>query len=269
MPLLRTIVTVLLVLGSAISVAAQGHSPAEPPLASRSIVTAVVAPSAESAVQIWNTLERWTNDYDEWKAWFAQWRNRREPGWWSSRDRRVAPVPPEWLRAACVNAADEDGVLREACRALRDSQRDLADEAAAVAAQQTAQVRSRLESPQKSSWWSRVHLDALWPMTRSGSAAFGVAGMHVTIPVGGRFQVFAAPGAILMRLPSIDGSPVLTAATDWGFSFRVTDFRLPGVRRANTLHFNMARVWLLDKPSTLQAPGDLYVAGFSLTFKQR
>jgi len=30
-----------------------------------------------------------------------------------------------------------------------------------------------------------------------------------------------------------------------------------------------ARVWLLDKPATLQAPGDLYVAGFSLTFKQR
>jgi len=269
MPALRTTCIALLVLSTAVSVAAQGNSPGDAPLASRSMVMPVVAPSAESSVQILNTLERWTNDYDEWKAWFATWRNRREPGWWSSRERRVAPLPPEWLPAACVGAADEDGVLREACRALRDSQRDLADEAAAAAAQQTAQVRTRLESPQKSSWWSRVHLDAIWPMTRSGTAAFGVAGVHVTVPVGGRFQVFAAPGAILMRLPSVDGNPVLTAATDWGFSLRVTDFRLPGVRRANTLHFNMARVWLLDKPSTLQSPGDLYVAGFSITFKQR
>jgi hypothetical protein len=269
MPVFRTTLVALVVLFTAVTVAAQGHSPVDAPLASRPILTAVDAPSAESTVQLLNTLDRWTQDYDEWSAWFGQWRNRREPGWWSSRPRRVAPVPPAWLPGACVNAADEDGVLREACRALRDSERDLRDEAAAVAAQQAAQVRAQLESPQKSSWWSRVHVDAIWPMTRSGSSAFGVAGMHVTVPVGGRFQVFAAPGAILMRLPSVDGTPVLTAATDWGFSFRVTDFRLPGMRRANTLHFNMARVWLLDKTSTLQAPGDLYVAGFSFTFKKR
>ena len=226
-------------------------------------------PSGESAVQILNTLERWTADYDEWKAWFGQWRSRREPGLWSSKQRRVAPVPPEWLPSACVNAADEDGPLREACRALRESARDLDDEAAAVRAYQAAQVRAQLESPQKTSWWSRVHLDAIWPMTRSGSTAFGVAGVHVTVPVGGRFQVFAAPGAILMRLPSFDGSSKLTAATDWGFSVRLADFRLPGMSRTNTVHFNMARVWLLDKPATLQAPGDLYVAGFSVTFKDK
>jgi len=252
-----------------VSIAAQSHSPSESPLASRSIVMSVAAPSGDSAVQILNTLERWTRDYDEYKTWFGQWRNRREPGWWSSRDRRVAPVPPAWLPSACLSAADEDGPLREACRALRESERDLADEAAAVAAHQAAQVRSQLESPQKTSWWSRVHIDAIWPMTRSGTSAFGVAGMHVTVPVAGRFQVFAAPGAILMRLPSIDGSAKLTAATDWGFSFRLADFRLPAMNRASTVHFNMARVWLLDKPATLQAPGDLYVAGFSLTFKQR
>ena len=265
----RAALAVFLIVFTAVNVAAQGDAPAASPLASRSLVMFVAAPSAESAVQILNTLERWTNDYDEYQAWFAQWRNRREPGWWSSRDRRVPPVPPAWLPAACLTAADEDGVLREACRALRDSERDLADEAAAVAAHQAAQVRARLESPQKTSWWSRVHIDAIWPMTRSGSSAFGVAGMHVTVPVGKRFQVFAAPGAILMRLPAIDGTTKLTAATDWGFSFRLTDFHLPGMRRANTVHFNMARVWLLDKSTTLQAPGDLYVAGFSLTFKQR
>jgi len=269
MLVLRAACAVLIVAATAVSVAAQGNSEGESFLASRSIVMSAAAPTGDSAVQILNTLERWTNDYDEYKAWFGQWRNRREPGWWSSRDRRAAPVPPAWLPSACVTAADEDGPLREACRALRDSERDLADEAAAVAAYQAAQVRSQLESPTKTSWWSRVHLDAIWPMTRSGSSAFGVAGMHVTIPVGGRFQVFAAPGAILMRLPSIDGSTKLTAATDWGFSFRLADFRLPGMSRANTVHFNMARVSLLDKPATLQAPGDLYVAGFSLTFKQR
>jgi len=106
-------------------------------------------------------------------------------------------------------------------------------------------------------------------MTQSGSNGFGIAGMHVAVPVAGRFHVFVTPGAILMRMLTVDGRSTVTAATDWGFSLRVTDFRLPGVRRASTLHFNMARVWLLGQSAAVQAPGDMYVAGFSITLKPR
>ena len=259
------LLVLLVVLSAAGSVAAQG----DPPLASRAIAAAAPAALAESPAGILSSLLTFTAEYEAWKPWFAQWRNRREPGWWSSRERRPAPVPPVWLADACVRTIDaEGGPLTDACRAFRALNRDLADDAAAVSARQTAQVRAQLEAPGNSIWWSRVHLDAFWPMTQSGSNAFGIAGMHVAVPVAGRFQVFVTPGALLMRIPTIDGRMAVTPATDWGFSFRVADFRLPGLRRANTLHFNLARVWLLGQNGALQ-PGDMYVAGFSLTFKQR
>jgi hypothetical protein len=34
------------------------------------------------------------------------------------------------------------------------------------------------------------------------------------------------------------------------------------------VHLNIARVWVLG-PKTLHSAGELYLAGFSLTFKQR
>lgn len=243
-----------------------GHASAQQdtPLPSRALATAALAPSAEPPGEILKVLERWTADYDEWQAWFAQWRNRREPGLWSTRERRPAPVPPVWLPQACEGGLEEEGTLGEACRALRASLQALEDETAFRA----AQARANLESPQRTAWWSRVHLDGFWPMTRSGTSAFGIVGAHATMPVTRRFQVFVAPGVILMRLPGPDGRAQLTTATDWGFSYRLLDFRLPGFRRASSLHINMARVWVLGQ-SAVNAPGDLYVAGFSMTFNRR
>jgi len=99
-------------------------------------------------------------------------------------------------------------------------------------------------------------------------SAFGVAGMHTTLKVSGRFQVFLTPGVILMRLPTLNGDSKLSAATDWGFSFSLFDVRLPPLRRVSTVHFNMARVWMAGSDA-MQMPGDLYIAGLSMTFKQR
>lgn len=210
--------------------------------------------------------ERWTRDYEEWRAWHQQWRNRIEPGWFSSRARRPAPEPPAWLPAACASVPEDDGPLADACQAWREWNLD--DATAAVMTQQVTQVRTTMEAPRKTLWWERIHVDALWPMTQSGTRAFGVAGVHATMHVSKRFQVFMAPGAILMRLPSLDGTQTWTAATDWGFSFSLVDFRLPGMQRPSTAHFNIARVWILGQHS-LRAPGELYLAGLSLTFKQR
>jgi hypothetical protein len=252
----------------ALVVALPARAQPDAPLPSRPIAMRIEAPLAQPPAQMIDALERWTADYDAWSVWFAQWRNRREPGWISSRERRPFPVPPAWLGDLCAGGVEEEGVLGEACRAWRASRRDVEEEAAAVAAQAIVQARADQEAPQKTAWWSRVHLDGIWPMTRSGSSAFGVFGVHTAMPVSGRFQVFLAPGVILMRLPSTNGGSELTAATDWGFSYRLFDFRLPAARRATTMHFNLARVWLLGQ-HTVQIPGDLYVAGFSLTFKQR
>lgn len=221
---------------------------------------------AESPSQQITALQRWTRDYDEWKAWFVKWGGRLEPGWFSAKQRREPPVPPPWLPDACLSLVADSGPLADACRAWRDwlSDRD----GSGIVAQQAARARAKQEAPEKTIWWEHVHVDALWPMTQSGSNAYGVAGMHTTLHVTKRLQVFVAPGAILMRLPAVNGGRAWSAATDWGFSWSLFDFRMPGLERASTVHLNFARVWVLGG-SAVVMPGELYLAGFSVTFKRR
>jgi len=82
------------------------------PLASRSIVlpdlTVTDLPVGQQARQ----LLQWTHDYQEWRAWSVQWRNRPEPGFFATRARRLPPVPPAWLPAFCANLAQESGAFR-------------------------------------------------------------------------------------------------------------------------------------------------------------
>ena len=212
-------------------------------------------------------LQQWTEAYEEWKAWFVRWHNRREPGWFSRpRPRRQPPAPPAWLARACSLLDDgDDEPMAEGCRAWREWQRaDLT----VLATGEIAQKRLELERPKKSSWWQHIHIDAMWVMTQTGANAFGVAGMHATVPVSKRAQVFAAPGIILMRLPTSGAGRGWRAATDWGFSYKVCDCRLPLTHRPSTLHFNAVRVWILGN-SQVPLERDLYLAGFSVSFRRR
>jgi hypothetical protein len=152
------------------------------------------------------------------------------------------------------------------CRAWREWVR--ADYATELVAQRLVQTRATSEAPRKTVWWEHIHLDALWPVTQVGSNAFGVCGVHATLNLTQRAQIFIAPGAILMRLPALEGGQTWTPAADWGFSYRLFDLRLPAMQRASTLHLNIARVWILGM-SRVPMAGELYLAGFSLTFKSR
>lgn len=259
------IVCAALMLAVSVPAAAQEATPVLPSRAFASPAPPILD-QAESSADRLLAVERWTRDYEDWKAWYQQWRNRVEPGWFSSRARRPAPEPPAWLPGVCADVIEEEGPLADGCDAWREWK--LADTTAAVLTQQIAQARSTMEAPRKTIWWERLHVDALWPMTQSGTSGFGVAGVHATMNVSKRFQIFLAPGMIVMRLPALDGTPTWTAATDWGFSFSLADFRFPGMQRPNTLHFNVARVWILGQHE-LRVPGELYLAGLSLTFKQR
>jgi hypothetical protein len=264
MSLGRVAATLALLLVSAATAAGQTDPPTLP---SRAIEWRGVMPDGSvSPAERLSALQRWTQEYGEWKAWYARWRNRSEPGWLSSRARRQPPVPPEWLPAACSVQLEEEGPLVDACGAWREWSQP--NDAADVMARQVAQARTNSEAPRKTLWWERVHVDGLWPMTRTGTSAFGVVGMHTTLHLTDRFQIFLAPGVILMRLPSIGAAPTWSAATDWGFSYSLFDLRLPGVGRPSTLHLNIARVWLLGSEK-LPVSSDLYLAGLSLTFKQR
>lgn len=211
-------------------------------------------------------VERWVRDYTAWKAWFAKWHNRVEPGWFGTRDRRPRPDPPAVLLETCPVPPDAEAVLVKACRLLEEWRKD--DIATEIIEQQVATTRAQKETEDRSVWWRHVHLDALWPMTQGTSGIYGLVGLHSTIDLTGRVELFLAPGAILMRVPGPAG-PEWKPATDWGLSYRVTDFTMPGTRRPVTLHLNLARVWLFGQREDV--PGvqsDMYLAGFSLTFRK-
>ena len=104
-------------------------------------------------------------------------------------------------------------------------------------------------------------------MTQWGSPVYGVVGMHATMDIAGRFQMFVAPGVILMNLPSVDGTREWQPATDWGFAYRLFDFKFPGSKRRGSLHVNIAKAWVLTGPSNMfKSTVDL--AGFSITPKK-
>jgi hypothetical protein len=245
-----------------VTAAAQSSSP----LPSRPITVPVFTPVPVSAVQQLAVLKQWTHDYQQWRAWYLQWRSRPEPGTFSTRARRDAPLPPAWLASLCAEPTEDSGPVADACVAWRDWQAN--DMAASLMTERIAQARTAIESPQKTLWWERVHVDALWPMTRTGSDALGVVGLHTTVHLTKRFQVFLLPGFILMRAPALDGARNWSAATDWGFSVRLFDLRVPIAARPGTVHLNMARVWMLGN-SNITATGETYLAGLSLSFKQR
>ena len=236
------------------------------PLPSQPIAVPLLVPAALWDDQQLIVLRQWTHDYQDWKAWYLQWRNQPEPGWFSSRPRRQPPMPPAWLPSECDQSVDDHGPLADACAALREWQAN--DMTAAVMTQQLAQARSTTEAPAKTRFWEHIHVDAFWPMTRVGSSAFGLVGVHTTVHVTGRFQVFLTPGFILMRAPTLSGDSTWSAATDWGFSFRLFDLRVPLADRPGSVHVNVARVWLFGT-SGIASTGETYLAGFSLTFKQR
>lgn len=213
-------------------------------------------------------LQRWSREYQEWKTWFAEWRNRPEPWWRKPHARRPRPAPPMWLSAACENVVDSKGPLVAECGAYREWL--LHDDEAVVLAEQRDRARAELEKPQKSTWLEHVHVDALWFMAQTGSRAYGIFGMHTTVHMTSRFQVFLTPGILLMRVPSaVDGRETWSAGTDWGVSYRIAGFRMPVIDRDSMLHLNAARVWILGNRSLQMATQEVYLVGFSLTFKPR
>jgi hypothetical protein len=207
-------------------------------------------------------VDAWKRDYLAWRQWAAEWRNRGEPGLFSRRSRRPKPNPPDWLIQVCSEPLD-DPSLAETCALVTDWQSDFL-----TAQYRTTQTtaRTQQEVPTKTVWWEHIHVDALWPVAQAHGTAFGVFGTHLTIDVAGRLEVFGAPGFIMLTLPTSAGRD-WAPATDWGVSFRLGRFPLPGMTAKAMLHLNVARAWLFGAGNS---PFSRYVdlVGFSLTFPQ-
>ena len=209
-------------------------------------------------------LKKWIDEYVDWKAWSEKYRNKPEPGWVGFRERRVRPSPPAWLVDDCASLIEAEGVLGEACLLLADWKNG---GLSAAAQRQLAAARAQREAPTKTVWWEHVHLDAFWPMPQWRTSVYGVVGMHATVAIAGRFQVFVAPGAILINLPGSSNTREWQPAADWGVAYRLADFRFPGSGQWATLHFNFAKAWILvGEPAFGRSSIEL--AGFSFTFKK-
>jgi hypothetical protein len=237
------------------------------PLPARSIETTVIELPAD--VLTWTArvqeLDRWMSEFEKWQQWDAVWRGKREPGWMKSRERRKRPDPPSWLAAECRDLITQDqSVLAKGCRTLLVWSDD---PTAAQVRAQLAAAQTQKEAPTRTVWWEHVHLDAMWPMAQTGSSVFGVLGVHATVDVAGRFQVFIAPGAIVLNVPTEDNRREWRPATDYGIAYRVADFTFPGVDRRATLHFNLAKAWVMGGPSNV-VKSSITLAGFSVTFKK-
>jgi hypothetical protein len=209
-------------------------------------------------------MKQWMADYAEWTRWIEKWRNRPEYGWNGLRERRPRPDPPAWLIEDCAVIVDATGVLAEACAMLAEWRTDYST---ALLTEQKVKSRAQSERPARTSWWEHIHLDMLWPMMQSGSSVYGVVGVHATFDVTGRFQMFAAPGAILVNLPGSGNSRDWQPATDWGIAYRLADFTFPGTRRLARLHFNFAKAWVIAGEQS-GFKSSINLAGFSVTFRK-
>ncbi len=148
-------------------------------------------------------LDQWTRDFEEWQKWADQWLSRRQVGWWADfADRKKKPDPPAWLSDVCVILAG-DPQFTKGCDLLARWGEDIPTARTRLA--NTAAIQQR-ENPTKSAWWQHLHLDGLWGTTQSDISAFGLFGMHFTVKVQGRLQVFIAPGILLVSVPGLYGS---------------------------------------------------------------
>jgi hypothetical protein len=240
---------------------------ARPPLPARTVEAAASLPPGVNGFELaqrMREVKKWMADYTAWKRWNDTWRNRLQPGWFGTADRKKRPEPPAWLDQDCLALADTQGVLADACRLLADANEDLA---AAQMRAQTAVRRTQDEHPTKTVWWEHIHFDALWAMPQVDSRVFGVVGIHATTEIAGRFQVFLAPGALVLYLPTSNGTREYRPATDWGIAYRVFDFTFPGTDQRGSVHLNLAKAWVFTGPAnTLKTGVDM--AGFSLTLKR-
>lgn len=118
------------------------------------------------------------------------------------------------------------------------------------------------EDDDKTIWWEHLHLDVAWPAVQSGVSLYGVVGMHATTSVRGRLEIFVAPGAMLLNVPTRTGR-AWKLATNYGIAYRLGQFRFPGNRHA-LLHVNLAKAWLLAAGPDVSTRSTDFV-GFSVT----
>lgn len=217
-------------------------------------------------------MERWVHEYKAWQAWGEQWFNRPQwvlhpfpyPFWKDSpslfsyvASPRVKPDPPMWLDATCVqwaSSAAPSDPLAEGCRLLTDWKDDYPTRQIRA---QISLSRAREDKPSRTALYEHIHFASLWttPQTQAAPGALGLAGVHATIDIQGRWEVYAFPGVMALSVPNRQGERIISIGYDWGLAIRLFDFRIPYLDFPARAHLNVVEVWVPEVEQKISMVG--------------
>ncbi|MEJ0021617.1 MAG: hypothetical protein WDN47_03465 [Candidatus Doudnabacteria bacterium] len=203
----------------------------------------------------------WIKEYKAWQKWAAEWLDRPQwvlypfpyPFWKDEPDlfsykspRRIEPLPPDWLESACVESEGllaADDLLAEACKLFSDWKdgyvvQRIRRQMSATSIQNERTVKTVL--------YEHLHVAGLGTnmQAQPSPRAYGLAGLHMTIDIHGRWQMYAFPGVLAVRVPNWDGKQIITIGYDWGFAIRLFDFEIPYFKIPGRAHVNIIKVWM-------------------------
>jgi hypothetical protein len=225
-------------------------------------------------------LEKWIQEHTAWQEWAETWLNRRQwvlhpfpyPFWKGTASLfsyvaapRVEPEPPPWLEAACVqmawSSADRDP-LAEGCPLLAIWKDDFSTRRIRA---QIVKARAQKDIPTRIMLLEHMHFAGLWTdlQAHSGPSAYGLAGVHATIDIHGRWQIYAFPGVMAVSVPNRQGERITTIGYDWGFAVRLFDLRVPYFNIPAKAHINVVKVWVPEVGQKID------MVGFSFTLKKK
>jgi hypothetical protein len=213
-------------------------------------------------------LKQWTEDVQQYRHWYEQYRNRIARNYFGfSGDRRQIPPVPDWLRAKCdllgYFVPKPAGALHDGCDLLSFYDSDFTRE---PAAQQAAQAQKQNEQDPHSSFWKHVHLDAAWTSLDYRTHAYGLVGVHVTLPeLAKRVQIFLPPGFLLLSVPDGHGGRELQPAATIGVSIKMFQFQFPQ-HKDGTAYFNLAKAYLFNRGSAMTSGSNPAVDLVGLSF---
>jgi hypothetical protein len=184
--------------------------------------------------------------------------------------RRPQPPAPAWLSTECrpfdADSAMLTGRFGDACRLLAVLTGEIAADALHASIQA---ARAHQEKPERSSFFSRLHLDGLWLNPSTQEHAYGLLGSHISLVDVGRVQVFGPPGVLLVRVPTGPTTHETRLGYTWGFSVRLMDVRLLGPTRNATLFISVTKCWTAGSGSPALADPGFDLVGFSLAPRKR
>jgi hypothetical protein len=246
-----------------------------------SVLLAVPALAQTSDVddQKQQQLDQWVQDYAAWQQWADEWLNRRQwvlhpfpyPFWKGTASLfsyvatpRVEPAPPDWLPDACAEWASssiDNPALTDGCRLLTIWKQD--DPALRVRARidsiqtlSSTNARAQVDNTTKKRFFERIHFAGLWTdIQPTGTSAYGLAGIHATIDLRGRWQIYPFPGVMAVSVPNVQGKRIVTIGYDWGFAVRLFDMRVPVFDLPARAHLNLTEVWVPEAGQKIEMIG--------------